>query len=488
MFSLLDGRAHFYQWDINQKIVVSDSSIKEVHFCNKTENCALVVKVYEQDGARLANVPNVLLQSDWRIKVYAYTGEYTKVDGCFKVISKSKPSDYVYTEVEIERFEKLEARMDKIENDLGESIKEGIDKYFLENPIETGATEEEAAQIKTNKQDILDIKTDIEELSADIPVKVSELENDKGYLTEHQDLSSYALKEELPSVEGLASEQYVNNAIAAIPKQDLTQYAKVEDLPTKVSELENDNNYLTSIPSEYVTDTELNSKGFLTEHQDLSAYAKASDIPKVDSALSSTSVNTVQNKVINSALDKKANDFTLEIYNGTGGNPKPVRFASFNYSTCNSEEGISAKISLVSGHGNGSTYAFLEDTIIRVNYLGNVSVDNFKYYGASASTYDGVARQYGDIFWVHDSVNKIVDFYVLMGQYARAYQVPWKRLTYSSKGSVTQYTTCTVYSSGDKEWANNNEIATKNNIPTNTETWVFTLEDGSTVTKAVYVK
>ena len=36
------------------------------------------------------------------------------------------------------------------------------------------------------------------------------------------------------------------------------------EIPTKVSELENDSNFLTSIPSEYVTETELTEKGYLT--------------------------------------------------------------------------------------------------------------------------------------------------------------------------------------------------------------------------------
>lgn len=162
---------------------------------------------------------------------------------------------------------------------------------------------------------------------------------------------------------------------------------------------------------------------------------------------------------IQSQLNKKADDFSIEIYNGTSGNPKPVRFASFNYSTCSSENGIAAKISLVSGHGNGSSYAFLEDAIIRVSYSGSIEVDNFRYYGASTDTYDGINRQYGDIFWLIDTTNKIVDFYCLMGQYARLYQTPWKRLTYSSGGTVTQHTNCTVYSSGTKAWANNSDIA-----------------------------
>ncbi len=181
-------------------------------------------------------------------------------------------------------------------------------------------------------------------------------------------------------------------------------------------------------------------------------------------------------------LSKKMNDFSLELYNGTGGNPKPVRFASFNYSTCHSEEGIAAKISMVSGHGNGSSYTFLEDAIIKVNHLGQVEVDNFKYYGQDCGAYDGANRQYGDIFWLIDETNKIVDFYVLMGQYARLNQTPWKRLTYSSKGTVTQHTSCTVYSSGTKNWANNSEIAVKSDIVAGVNTTYSLSKSGSTIT------
>lgn len=49
-------------------------------------------------------------------------------------------------------------------------------------------------------------------------------------------------------------------------------------VPTKVSELTNDSGYLSSIPSEYVTETELNAKGYLTEHQSLEGYAKTADL------------------------------------------------------------------------------------------------------------------------------------------------------------------------------------------------------------------
>lgn len=65
----------------------------------------------------------------------------------------------------------------------------------------------------------------------------------KEYLTEHQSLSDYVKKEDLPAV------------------------------PTKTSQLVNDSKFITAIPAEYVTETELNNKGYLTQHQDISNKA-----------------------------------------------------------------------------------------------------------------------------------------------------------------------------------------------------------------------
>ena len=83
-------------------------------------------------------------------------------------------------------------------------------------------------------------------------VTKSELQAKLDALDINIDLSSYATKEEL------------TNAINSI---DLSAYAKKTDIPS----LEG-----------YVTETELNSKGYLTEHQDLSAYALKTEIPSLD--------------------------------------------------------------------------------------------------------------------------------------------------------------------------------------------------------------
>ena len=87
----------------------------------------------------------------------------------------------------------------------------------------------------------------------EVPTKVSELENDKGYLTEHQSLEGYAKtadlaqvaktgsyndlidKPTIPSTTGLASTKYVDDKVAAIV---------IPEVPTKVSAFENDKGYV----------------------------------------------------------------------------------------------------------------------------------------------------------------------------------------------------------------------------------------------------
>ena len=82
-----------------------------------------------------------------------------------------------------------------------------------------------------------------------------------------------------PSIEGLATKDYVNQEIDKIDvTNQLTGYAKKSELPTKISQLTDDKGYITSIPSEYITETELNSKGYLTQHQDISHKADKAEV------------------------------------------------------------------------------------------------------------------------------------------------------------------------------------------------------------------
>ena len=121
MFKIYDGREHFWQWDLNQKLIVEDPTVNEVHFCNRADRDSLPIEVYEENGLRLANVPNILLQEDLKIKVYAYSVDHTKHEAWFYVTTKSKPADYVYTETEVKRWEDLE-------QDIAEVVK-SLNKY-----------------------------------------------------------------------------------------------------------------------------------------------------------------------------------------------------------------------------------------------------------------------------------------------------------------------------------------------------------------------
>ena len=222
------------------------------------------------------------------------------------------------------------------------------------------------------------IKKSIDKIK--VPTKVSELSNDAGYLTQHQDISNLATKSEvsavenkipaayelptasattlggvkvgsglsitngvlsatggggvadsvewdkvqnkpnfanvatsgdyndlinqptIPSVAGLASEAYVNEKVAAIKVPSLDGYAKTADLSTvATSGSYNDLADKPTIPSieglasETYVDTKVaaivipevptkvseleNDAGYLTEHQSLAEYAKKTEIP-----------------------------------------------------------------------------------------------------------------------------------------------------------------------------------------------------------------
>ena len=142
MFKIYDGRTHFWQWDTDCKLVVEDSSIQQVHFCNRLSECSLVCLTYKENEQLLVNVPNILFQSDRDIHVYAYNG-FTKYEECFKIFARCKPSDYVYTETEVATWEQLDKRITDLEKGgvSEEALAGAIADYFVAHPIEDELTD-----------------------------------------------------------------------------------------------------------------------------------------------------------------------------------------------------------------------------------------------------------------------------------------------------------------------------------------------------------
>lgn len=246
MFKIYDGRTHFYQWDMDCKLIVDSGSVLAVHFCNRTSDYSLVCNVYKQDGQYLVNVPNILFQNDRDIHVYAYDGEHTLYEEKYKVMTRSKPADYVYREDEVLTWAKLDQRMTDLENTVSaEGIAQAVQDYLTKNPVEAGATQEQVNQINANTSSINDIKenyakkTDIPDVSGfltSIPAEYvtdSELEA-KGYITTIP--SNYITEESLSS----------KGYLTSIPAEYVTETELNNAIPTKVSQLQNDSGYQTA--------------------------------------------------------------------------------------------------------------------------------------------------------------------------------------------------------------------------------------------------
>lgn len=96
MISLNDGRTELFQWDTARKLTV-DAECSQVHFSNNVYGNSIDINVI--DG--IADIPDILLQSDRDLHVWAYVGTpengYTKIAKTFKVNHRNKPAGYIYT-------------------------------------------------------------------------------------------------------------------------------------------------------------------------------------------------------------------------------------------------------------------------------------------------------------------------------------------------------------------------------------------------------
>ena len=223
IFKIEDGREKFYQWDLNRRILVEDDAITQVHFANAATTTAYVVSV--SNG--MANVPNIILQQNFDIKVYGYDKEFTKFEKTFEVEKRSKPQDYVYTETEILNYETLANEIKEVKENIPSTAGLATEEYVnnkVQGLASTDYVDQAIAAVPqpdlsnyiTNKE----LENNAKYFEQLIMLKVSQ----KGYQTAEEVNSKI-------SNAGFATERYVNNAIAAIPAPDLSNYATKEEIP-----------------------------------------------------------------------------------------------------------------------------------------------------------------------------------------------------------------------------------------------------------------
>ena len=191
-----------------------------------------------------------------------------------------------------------------------EAINTAFNNYLTEHPVQSGATAEQVAQIQANKtaigdsnsgliKEVNDIKNiNLENLNTAIQtletlVGVDETLGDKSGLPEG-DANVIASINRIDNKTtsggtGLTSEQAQQLTTAYNHSQ--STHVQASDIPTKTSDLTNDSGFLTSIPSEYITDSEMSLA--------LSTKANTSDIPSLNGYATETFVT---NKIAEAQL------------------------------------------------------------------------------------------------------------------------------------------------------------------------------------------
>lgn len=144
MILLENNRKALYQWDLNQRLILTDieaGTEVQISDSNNTDEYCLTTKAYNENGNVYAKIPNIYLQKSGILYVYIYVYQedksYTKYYTEIIVLPRKKPADYVYTETEIKTFESLEKRINRIEESQDpDAIKNAVNDYLKQNPIE----------------------------------------------------------------------------------------------------------------------------------------------------------------------------------------------------------------------------------------------------------------------------------------------------------------------------------------------------------------
>lgn len=214
-----------------------------------------------------------------------------------------------------------------------------------------------------------------------VPTNISEFVNDAGYLTEHQDLSNYALKSEIPSIEGLATETYVDEAVAAVDvSEQLKDYAKSADVYTK----EEVDTAIAGVDVsdqlvDYAKETEVNSK--------IDALSSSINTNTTNISSLSNTVTGIQEEV--NSIDKSPR-LTYDATYNTDGDYSFVLYEIENEGDSETEvRSEKAKFVIQGGGGSGGTSSTLKIEYITKTPLVVTENDNaiisFRFSGTDSS-------------------------------------------------------------------------------------------------------
>ena len=271
-------------------LITTDEIVDGFVYAEKVVQSADILKF--SFGVRVSEIDKhselPIIEKDTK-RIVALTDIVTKAE-LEEAIKNIHVEGATYDDSEIVR--RLQALETKPEIDTsGFATKQELESKVERTEISHISTEIEALKTKTDKdtvyddsalkQRVLALENKPEKDTSNLVTR-QELEN-KGYLTQHQDISRLATKDELSD---LVTKQELRDKNYLTSHQSLSDYALKSEIPTpyddlelkkRVERLENKPSVDTS---NFVTNEVLNSKGYLTEHQSLEGYAKKSEIPQ----------------------------------------------------------------------------------------------------------------------------------------------------------------------------------------------------------------
>lgn len=156
------------------------------------------------------------------------------------------------------------------------------------------------------------------QLGITIPTKVSELENDRNYVLKTTYNAGLAAKADTSSLARVATSGSYN---------DLSGKPTIPTVPSNISSFTNDAGYITQATVDSKVDASaLKTVAFSGSYNDLTNKPNIPDSIEIDSSLSSTSTHAVSNSAITAALNTKQNTLT------SGTNIKTISIGGTEYS------------------------------------------------------------------------------------------------------------------------------------------------------------
>ena len=272
-------------------------------------------------------------------------------------------------------------------------------------------------------------------LESDIPTKVSELENDVGYLTEHQSLENYALKTEIPTDyvseqdlenKNYATEEFVEEAVKQVDiSKDLENYVQkteITDMATQTWVVENypDTTEMETAISEAIENADIEGK--------LGNYAKTEYVDGVKNELESkistntTNIETNTKNIASHTIDiKSLSEAVEQIQNDivnlpTGGGQTYTYDVDYNseetgenvfvlYEIQNEGQGEAEvrekkkSFTIVGGSGGGTSSSLKIEYITKTPVVATLSDKVELYYKFSGTDSSGDAVPEGVATW-----------------------------------------------------------------------------------------